>query len=143
MALRRWRPPSDLLALRRNLEDAFEDVFQLPTGWESFQNSRALDLYETDDAVKVEVEVPGMKPSEVDVTLTGNTLTIKGEREKKDEVKEENFHRREINYGAFSRSVVLPAGADTDKAEAKFQDGVLTITFPRLAEAKAKKIKVK
>lgn len=145
MSIRRWEPFREMLALRDAMDRLFEEAFVRPRG-EWFPVAReglALDMYETDDAIKVEATLPGVEPEEVDITVTGNTLTIKGERRAKEEVKEENYYRREVHYGAFSRSVTLPASVDTEKAEAEFEAGILTLTFPKVAEAKPKRIKVK
>lgn len=145
MSIRRWEPFRDILTLRDAMDRLFEEAFVRPREeWLSIaREGLALDMYETDDAVKVEVPLPGVKPEEVDITVTGNTLTIKGERRAREEVKEESYYRREVRYGAFSRSVTLPASADTDKAEAEFEAGVLTVTFPKVAEARPKQIAVK
>ena len=84
-----------------------------------------------------------MKPEDIDITISGNTLTISGETKEEEEVKEENYIRRERRNGSFSRSVMLPEGLESDKAEATFEDGVLTLTIPKAPEAKPKVIKIK
>ncbi len=145
MSIRRWEPFREMLTLRDAMDRLFEEAFLRPREewFPLMREGPALDMYETDDAIKVEVSLPGVKPDEVDITVTGNTLTIKGERRAKEEIREENYYRREMRYGAFSRSVTLPASADTGKAEAEFEAGVLTVTFPKVAEAKPKQIEVK
>ena len=102
-----------------------------------------IDMVEKDDEVLVITSVPGVKPEDIDISVTGDTLTIKGETKMEEEVKKENLIRQERRYGAFSRSVALPTGLDTDKAEATFKDGVLTLRFPKREEVRPKTIKVK
>ena len=91
----------------------------------------------------VKTTVPGVRPEDIEIDVTGNILSIRGERKAEKEVKEENYIRRERSYGRFSREVSLPGGVLADKAEADFEDGVLTITIPKAEEAKPKVIKVK
>jgi HSP20 family protein len=102
----------------------------------------ALDMYQTEDSVVVKSAVPGIKPDDIDITISGNTLSISGETKEEEEVKEEDYIRREHRYGTFSRSVVLPEGVDTENAEAAFDDGILTLTIPKAPEAKPTVIKV-
>ena len=104
----------------------------------------SLDVAETEQAVEISVDLPGVKAEEVDIQLSGNTLTIRGERkEEKTEEEGRNFHRVERRYGAFSRSVTLPCAVREDDATAEFHDGVLSIILPKTDEAKTKKIEVK
>jgi len=91
----------------------------------------------------VKAALPSVKPEEIDITITGDTLSIKGETKAMGEVKREDYLYREHRYGAFSRSIILPTNLKTDKAEANFENGVLTLTIPRSEEAKPKTIKVK
>ncbi|MCZ7575045.1 MAG: Hsp20/alpha crystallin family protein [Ardenticatenaceae bacterium] len=145
MSITRWEPFRDVLRLRDAIDRLFGETLVRPRGewFAPFREAPALDIYETNGAIEVAVPLPGVKPEEVSVTVTGNTLTIKGEKHAKEEVKEENYYRREVHYGSFARSLALPATADTEKAEAKFEDGVLTVTFPKVAEAQPKRIEVK
>ena len=87
--------------------------------------------------------MPGIKPEEVNIDITGDTLTIKGETKAKQEIKKENYLYQERRYGTFSRSVALPGGLKPDRAEATMEDGVLTLTIPKAEELKPKSIKVK
>jgi HSP20 family protein len=91
----------------------------------------------------VKAAVPGVKPEEVDVSIIGDILTIKGEHKEEKEVKEDNYFRKERRYGTFSRSVQIPVPVKTDKAEAVFDNGVLTLTLPKAEAVKPKQIKVK
>ena len=100
-------------------------------------------MYQTDENVVIRASVPGVKPEEVDITITGSTLTIKGETRSEQEVKKEDYFRQERSYGAFTRSITLPSSLETDKAEATFENGVLSLTIPKAEAMKPKQIKVK
>jgi HSP20 family protein len=146
MSIVRWEPLRDFMTLREAMDRLFEDSFvgRRPREWApALEGMLALDMYQTDDATVIKSAVPGVKPEEIDISISGNTLTISGESKEEEEVKEENYIRRERRYGSFSRSVVLPEGLEADKAEASFEDGVLTLTIPKAPESKPKVIKVK
>jgi len=102
----------------------------------------ALDVYEAADSVVVKTSVPGVKPEELNVTITGGTLTIKGEIKAEERVEKANYIRQARCYGSFQRSVQLPGGLEADKAEATFKDGVLTLKVCKSEAAKQKTIKV-
>jgi len=145
MSIVRWEPLRDFMTLREAMDRLFEDSFvgRRPREWTTaLEGTLALDVYQTDDATVIKSSVPGLKPEEIDISITGNTLTISGESKQEEEVKEENYIRRERRYGSFSRSVVLPEGLEPDKAEASFEDGVLTLSIPKAPESKPKVIKV-
>jgi HSP20 family protein len=105
----------------------------------------AIDVTEDADAYRLTAELPGMAESEIEVALTDDTLTIKGEKKQETEKKEKNYYLSERSYGAFQRSFALPDSVDRDKIGAEFAKGVLTVTMPKLPEAKTepKKIEVK
>jgi HSP20 family protein len=127
------------------MDRLFEESWVRPrAGWLlPAEEALAIDIYETADSVVVKTSVPGVKPEEIDITITGNTVTIAGETKAEEKVEEENYIRRERRYGRFSRSVTLPSGVKTEKAEATFEHGLLTLTIPKAEEAKPKVIKVK
>jgi HSP20 family protein len=102
-----------------------------------------LDVYESDDEVTVRTSIPGVNPDDIDISVLGATLTIKGEKSEDREKKKGNYHLRERHYGAFQRSVNLPSQVNVDKAKAEFKDGVLILTLPKIEAAKPKSIKVK
>lgn len=142
----RWEPIRDLVSLREAMDRLFEESFVRPqTDWLAPTEAGALavDVYETEDAVVVKSAIPGVKPEDIDISLTGDTLTIKGETKFEEQVNEENYVRREMSYGSFSRSLSVPASVVTDEAEAEFENGVLTLTLPKAEETKPKVIKVK
>jgi HSP20 family protein len=102
-----------------------------------------LDLWEDDNSLYVEAELPGFELSELDITVAGeNQLSIKGER-KQPEVEGATWHRQERGYGSFNRMIELPEHVDADKVSAEFKHGVLTVTMPKKEEAKARRIEVK
>lgn len=102
----------------------------------------ALDVYEDKDNLVIEAQLGGIDPEKVDVSIENNVLTIKGESEKKSEVDDKNYYRKEIRRGSFYRSIALPTKVDGDKAVAVNEDGVLKVSIPKLLEAKAKTIKI-
>jgi HSP20 family protein len=103
----------------------------------------SLDLSDRGDSLVAELEVPGMDPKEINISVTGDVLTISGEKKREREDKEHSYHLVERSYGKFSRSVQLPSTVDPDRVEASFKDGILTITLDKTEQAKTKKIEVK
>ena len=140
----RWEPLRDVMTLRDAMDRMFEDRFGrsvVPFGWG--EGTLALDMYETNESVVVKTAIPGVNADELEVSVTGDTLTIKAESEKEEEVSRENYLRRERRYGSYCRSVTLPGGLVSEKADADYTDGILTLTFPKAEEVKPKAIKVK
>lgn len=141
-----WTGRGDLTTLRREMDRVFDRFFE---GWpfrlsaEGREWAPSVDVSETAKKVVVKAEVPGMDAKDIDITVTGDLVTIRGERKQEKEEKEENFHRIERSYGAFSRSIRLPAEVETDKVDAAYKDGVLKITMSKTKKASAKKIEVK
>jgi HSP20 family protein len=146
MAIERWHPFTDLMSLRQAIDRLFEDSFVRPSsalaGIEAIVGP-PLDIYQTPDEVVVKATLPGMKPEDVSIDITGDTLSIKGESKAEEEVKKEDYLYQERRYGAFSRSVVLPGGLKSDRAEATMEDGVLTLKIPKAEEVKPKAISIK
>ena len=140
-----WRPLRELEEMERRFEEVLGRPF-LPTVWRRLPLERgwapALDVFEKEDRYVVKAELPGMKEEDVDVSVIGDTLTIKGERKAESEVKEEDYYCCERSYGSFSRSVALPSNIDAKKIEASYEDGVLEVTLPKAPEVKPKKISV-
>jgi HSP20 family protein len=102
----------------------------------------AMDVYQTKDHVIVETSLPGIKPEEVNVEIENDMLTIQGTMEKKTEVDEKDYYRKEIRSGGFHRSVVLPVSVQGDRAEAEYSNGVLKVSIPKAEHARPKNIKV-
>ena len=132
--------------LRREMERFFD---RFPESvWEPFATTAGdwaptLDVSETKDAMVVKAELPGVDPEELEIMLTGDLLTLKGEKEKKTEEKEERYHRLERTYGAFLRSVRLPMAVDGSKVTATFKNGELVVTLPKTPASKGTMIPVK
>jgi HSP20 family protein len=145
MTMIRWEPFREMTSLRDAMDRLFEDSFVRPSlFWaDGGRGQLPIDMYQTDNDVVVKASLPGFKPEEVDISVTGDTLTIKGEHQEEQETKDENYFYRERRYGTFSRSIPIPATVKSDKAEAVFEDGVLTLTLPKAEEVKPKQIKVK
>jgi len=144
--LTRWEPFRDLVSLREAMDRLFEESVVRPGGAALAPRAvgaLAVDVYETDEDVVVKTSVPGVDPEELDISITGDTLTIKGETRAEEEVEEENYVYRERRYGAFSRSMTIPSSVKADEADAEFEDGVLTLRLPKAEEVKPKTIKVK
>jgi HSP20 family protein len=102
----------------------------------------AVDMYEDKDNIVIETQLGGIDPEKVDISIENNVLTIKGESEKKSEVDDKNYYRKEIRRGAFYRSIPLPTKVDGEAASAVNEDGVLKITVPKASEVKPKTIKI-
>ena len=107
-----------------------------------FGYTPAVDMYEDKDNIVIETQLGGIDPEKVDISIENNVLSIKGESEKKSEVEDKNYYRKEIRRGSFYRSIPLPTKVDGDKASAVNEDGILKITVPKAAEIKPKTIKI-
>ncbi len=145
MQIARWEPFRGLVTTQDRFNRVFNDAFTRAFGDEE-PGSRAwmplVDIHETDDSLVLKADLPGINPDDVEVRVEDNTLYLKGERRFEKEVKEENLHRLERSYGTFSRSFVLPNSVDSDKVQAAYKDGILTLTMPKREEAKPKTIKI-
>ncbi len=143
-SLIRWEPAREMMTLREAMDRLFDDAFTRPL---SFGNGNwsvpAVDMYQTDNEVVVKAALPGVKADEVQINVTGELLTIKGETKQEEEKKEKAYHIREQRWGAFERSIALPTQVVADKAKAEFENGVLTVTLPKAEEVKPKIISIK
>jgi HSP20 family protein len=138
--IRRWDPFTDLVSMQGDLNRLF--------GWTWGEGDArgwvpALDVIERPDAFEISVDLPGIDPADVEITVQDSTLTLSGSREFSSEVNEEQVHRVERRYGAFSRSLSLPKNVKADEIDAAFEEGVLTLRVPKAEEAKPKKISIK
>jgi HSP20 family protein len=142
----RWDPFRDLVSIQDELSRLFGRTFG---GAESIRPTAggvwmpSMDVYETEDKIVAKLELPGIDPDKVDVSVEDSTLTVSGSREFSDEVREENYHRVERRYGSFTRAITLPHTADTERVNASFDKGVLTIEVAKAEKAKPKRIQVK
>jgi len=103
----------------------------------------AIDAYQTDDAVIIKAPIAGVNPEDLDVAITDDVVTIKGERHGSESIGRENYFLQECYWGSFSRSYVLPTSVDADNADAQLKNGILTITIPKLSKTRARKLAIK
>ena len=149
MSVSRWDPFQDLLSIQDEMNQLFtRAVGQQPRSGQA-ESARqrmwapALDISERKDAYVVSVELPGVKPEDLDITMEDGLLTIQGERQFSQESTEQQYHRVERRYGSFRRSITLPSQVQADAIEASFENGVLEVVVPKAEEAKPKKISVR
>lgn len=139
----RWEPAREMMSLRDAMDRLFDDAFTRPLSVRDGWSAPAVDMYQTDDEIVVKAALPGIKSDEVQINITGEVLTLKGEVKQNEEKKEKAWHIREQRYGSFERSVVLPTDVVADKAKAEFENGILTVTLPKADEVKPRTITVK
>jgi HSP20 family protein len=134
----------EMMTLREAMDRLFDDAFTRPInlrdgGW----SAPAVDMYQTDNEVVVKVALPGFKAEEVQINVTGDVLTLRGELKREEEKKDKAWHIREHRWGSFERSIALPTEVRADKANADFENGILTITLPKAEAVKPRTISVK
>jgi HSP20 family protein len=141
-----FKPFRELETMRREMDRLWDSFFQRGPARRVEEGAEwlpSLDVSETKNDIVVKAEVPGMDAKEIDISLSGDTLTLKGEKKQEKEEKAENYHLIERSYGAFTRSIRLPVNVQSDKISASYKNGVLKITLPKSEEAKTKEIKIK
>jgi len=136
MSIIRWTP---FLQPFDEMDKFFGD---LPAAIQPTSFVPSLDIYQTKDNVIVEAPLAGIKPEDIKITIENDVLTVEGQTEKKSEIDDKNYYRKEVRYGSFHRSIALPVSVDGDKARAEYEDGVLKITVPKQERIKAKSVKV-
>ena len=151
--VRRGREADALLDLRKEMNQLFEDFFSRPFSMTPLSEESSLagdfipqmDISETEKEINVSAELPGMDPDDIDISLTGNTMTITGEKRHEKEEKGERFYRSERSYGSFRRSIPLPEAVEEEKIEASYKKGVLNVKLPKSGKAKegTKRIEIK
>ena len=140
----RWEPMREMMTLREAMDRLFDDAFTRPiNNGNNNWGAPAIDLYQTDNDVVVKAALPGLKTEDVQISITGDVLTLKGEFKQNNEVKEATYHIKEQRYGSFERSVMLPIEVQSDKAKAEFENGILTVTLPKAEQVKPRTITVK
>jgi len=140
-----WRPFQGLTAWESDFERTLEDFFgrRLAGPFGGFPRAfgataPGVDVYEEKDEVVAKAELPGLEKNDIEVNVVDHQLTIKGEKKQEREIEEKNFYRAERSYGAFFRTIEMPAEVESDKAKASFKNGVLEIHIPKTEEAKKK-----
>jgi HSP20 family protein len=147
MALVRWEPFQDLLAIQERMNRLFDETLQRTRSREEEDISAGLwappvDIYETENEIVLKAELPEIDQKDIEIKVEDNTLTIRGERRFDQETKKENYHRIERAYGKFSRSFSLPNTIDQEKIKASYKDGILKLVMPKKEEKKPKQITV-
>ncbi|HYM69259.1 MAG TPA: Hsp20/alpha crystallin family protein [bacterium] len=146
MSIMRWDPFDEVTTLRRSMERMFDDFFTPrqalrnatePVAWEP-----AVEMFETQDSVVVRAELPNIDPKTVDVTVTDDAITLKGETKREEEQKGRNFYRRELRYGTFTRTLPLATEVKSAEAKATYKDGVLEVSVPKSERVKPTSVKV-
>jgi HSP20 family protein len=144
MAIERWDPFREAVSLRDAMNSLLQDSFVRPFAGQAGGTAAALplDISENENEFVVKASLPGVRPDDVQITVHGDTLTIRGESKSEEEKKGHTWHLRERRFGAFQRSVSLAVPIDADKAQAQYDHGVLTLTLPKAEQARPKQIKV-
>ena len=140
-----WQPFKEIEEMERRLDDYIGWPFSsalwrrrpLAEMW-----APAMDVIEKDDKYLIKLELPGVKGEDVDISISGDILTVSGEKKSESDVKKKGYHYIESSYGSFSRSISLPTNVKSDKIEADFDNGILEITLPNSPEVKSKKISI-
>jgi HSP20 family protein len=144
--LTRFNPLSEMVTLRSAMDRLFDDSFVSPLTLRAFNGEAAvpaIDVHETSDDIVVTAALPGLKADDVDITLTGQSLSIRGEFKADDEVERGQYLYRERRFGTFQRQLQLPVRVQSEAAAANFEDGVLTLRIPKAEEVKPRQIQVK
>ena len=146
MAVARWTPMAHLLPLQQEMNRVFHEFFRGGNGgeasWGTSTWTPPVDIYETDDALVFQAELPGVSKDAVSIEIHQNTLILRGERKHAAEVPADRYHRSERTYGTFQRSFVLPTVVDQEKVQATYHDGVLELRLPKSEAAKPRRIAI-
>ncbi len=145
MELVPWRPFGEVSSVRREMDRLWNRFFGETPFARTFAEEwlPSVDISETEDKLLIKAELPGLETKDVKVSVSGDVLTIKGEKKKEEEEKDEHHYCVERYYGSFQRSFQLPTGVQADKVEAAFDMGILKVTLPKVEEAKKKEIEIK
>ncbi|NEO37252.1 MAG: Hsp20/alpha crystallin family protein [Moorea sp. SIOASIH] len=144
MTLVRWNPWKDINTLQREIDQLFDHSFVPNTLREfgHFKNVPAAELTQTEDAINLKLEVPGMEAKDLNVEVTDTVVAISGERKEETNTDEKGVKRSEFRYGKFQRVIPLPVRVQNTKVEAEYKDGILNLTLPKAEEEKNKVVKV-
>jgi len=144
MAIERWEPFREMVSLRDAMNSLFQESFIRPGSMMADGGSVTLplDVSETEEEFVIKASLPGVKPEDVQITTHGDMVMIRGECKAEEETKDQRWHIRERRYGSFQRSASLGAPINADKAEASYDNGVLTLRLPKSEEAKPRQIKI-
>lgn len=142
----RWEPFRDLMDFRNTMDRVFDRGYARPwrvVTWENGGSLFPVDVSDNDEAVSVTASLPGVKAEDISITVTGNTLTIKGESKAEDETNDANYYRQERRVGSYERTIRLPVRVVAGEAEATFEDGVLKLELPKADDVRPQTIEIK
>ncbi|MGE5239344.1 MAG: Hsp20/alpha crystallin family protein [Chloroflexota bacterium] len=149
MAVVKWSPLKELEDMRRDMDRLFDEFFSpvrrrrtWPARTEGGTIVPSIDLYDRKAEIVLKVELPGVSRENIELTITKESLMIKGEIKKDEDVKEEDYYVSERAFGSFSRTIALPVEVESEKAKAMFKDGVLEVALPKRQEAQPKEVKI-
>ncbi len=149
MSVVKWSPLKELEDMRRDMDRLFEEFFTPSPGrrrWPTRAGAGVvvpdIEMYDRKSEIVIKAELPGVNKEDIDLSITKDTLTLKGEVKREEEVKEEDYYANERTYGTFNRTIALPVEVDNEKAKANFKNGILELVIPKREEAKPKEIKI-
>lgn len=148
MSIVKWSPLKELEEMRKDMDRLFEDFFAPVARRRRWLKPELgvivpnIALYDRKNEIVLKAELPGINKEDIDLTITKDSLTLKGEIKKEEEVKEEDYYACEMSYGSFTRTIALPVEVDSVKAKASFKNGILEVVLPKKEEAKPKEIKI-
>ena len=145
MTITRWDPFQDLISLQERMNRLFDETLCSQAGEEEASSAAwapVVDIYETESAIVVKTDLPEVSRSDIDIKVENNVLTIRGERQLKEEIKKEDYFRMERQYGIFRRSLPIPGDIDQKGIKASHKDGVLTIEIPKRSNSKPRQIQI-
>lgn len=143
----RYDPLGEMVSLRSAMDRLFEDSFVSPLSWRTIGGGNdsltpPIDVHETDDEIVVTASLPGIKADDVEITMTGQTLTMRGEFKADERIEKDQYLYRERRFGSFSRTLQLPVRVEGDRAQASFSDGILRLSIPKAEEVKPRQIRI-
>ncbi len=141
--LSRWEPVQQMMTLREAMDRLFNEAFTRPIAYAGGMEMPSVDMYQTDNDVVVKAALPGINPDDVNISVTADVLTLKGDYKQEEDVKDAQYHIREHRHGMFERSIMLPVAVQPDKAKAEFDKGILSVSLPKAEAVKAKTVNIK
>jgi len=141
--LTRWEPVREMMTLREAMDRLFDDAFTRPINMGTVSTMPAIDMYQNEDDLIVKAVLPGLSKDDVDISVTADVLTLRGEFKNNEDDNGASYHLREQRYGVFERSISLPTDVEVEKSKAVFENGILTITLPKAEAVKPKMISIK
>jgi HSP20 family protein len=147
MSVDKWSPLKELEEMRKDMDRLFDEFTKPVRRWRTWPKSEgpeipSIDLYEREGDIVIRVELPGARREDIDITIAKDSLVIKGDIKRDEDVKEENYYISERTFGNFSRTIALPVEVESEKAQATMKDGLLEIVIPKREEAKPREIRI-